>query len=132
LGSDRTRFQADFQSSDPVEHGYAGSAKYAAMFDSPDAMISPPRITCSTFMQQFPVDGDRVAAAIVTFSPISTGGRHCFGSDGMASEARSGREGVSAGTAPRSSEAATQSPAHNLAPLTVPTSMQPIGSFGFA
>jgi len=139
LGSDSSRFQADFQSSDPVEHGYAGSAKYAAMFDSPDAMISPPRITChapsvhcSTFMQQFPVDGDRMAAAIVTFSPISTGGHHCFGSGGRASEARSGREGVSTGTAPRSSEAATQSPAHNFAPLTAPTSLQPIGSFGFA
>ena len=60
------------------------------------------------------------------------GRHHCFGSGGRASEARSGREGASTGTAPRSSEAATQSPAHNLAPLTAPTSLQPIGSFGFA
>src|SRR5262249_10086799 len=53
-------------------------------------------------------------------------------SGGMASEARSGKEGVSAGTASCSSEAATQFPAHNLVLLTVPTSLQPIGSFGFA
>src|SRR6516164_6246001 len=45
-----------------------------------------------------------------------SGGHHCFGSDGMASEARSGTEVVSTGTAPRSSEAAAQSPALNLAP----------------
>src|SRR5260370_6769504 len=32
--------------------------------------------------------------------------------------------------APLSSDA-TQSPAHSLVPLTVPTSLQPIGSFGF-
>jgi len=38
LVSDSSRFQADFQSSDPVEHGYAGSAKYTATFDSPDAI----------------------------------------------------------------------------------------------
>jgi len=49
----------------------------------------------------------------------------------MASEARSGKEGVSAVTAPCSSEAATQSPAHNLVLLTVPTSLQPIGAAGF-
>src|ERR1700682_5790508 len=35
-----------------------------------------------------------------------------------------------AGVAPLSSDA-TQSPAHSLVPLTVPTSLQPIGSFGF-
>src|SRR5215472_9166061 len=59
-------------------------------------------------------------------------GHHCLGSGGTASEARSAKEGVSAVTAPCSSEAATQFPAHNLVLLTVPTSLQPIGSFGFA
>src|ERR1700746_2653410 len=67
-----------------------------------------------------------------TPATLDQAGNHCFGSGGRASEARSGRVGVSAGTAPRSSEAATQSPAHNFAPLTTPTSLQPIGSFGFA
>jgi hypothetical protein len=68
------------------------------------------------------------------FTAISTmaSKHHCLGSGGMASEARSGKEGVSAVTAPCSSEAATQSPAHNFVLLTVPTSLQPIGSFGFA
>ena len=59
-------------------------------------------------------------------------GHHCFRSGETASETRSCKEGVSAGTASCSSEAATQFPAHNLVLLTVPTSLQPIGSFGFA
>src|SRR5467141_2503712 len=49
----------------------------------------------------------------------------------MASFARSGKDSVSvAGVAPLNSDA-TQLPAHSLVPLTVPTSLQPIGSFGF-
>jgi hypothetical protein len=38
----------------------------------------------------------------------------------------------SAGVAPLSSDAPTQSPAQILVPLTVPTSLQPIGVLGFA
>ena len=38
---------------------------------------------------------------------------------------------VSAGSAPRSPDA-TQSPAHSLVPLTVPTNLQSSGAFGFA
>src|ERR1700720_638797 len=52
---------------------------------------------------------------------------YCFSPGG----ACSGKDSVSgAGLAPLSSDA-TQSPAHSLVPLTVPTSLQPIGSFGF-
>ncbi|MCK1409409.1 transposase [Bradyrhizobium sp. 76] len=39
---------------------------------------------------------------------------------------------VSAAGAPLSSAASVQSPAHSLIPLTVPTSLQPIGAFGTA
>jgi len=54
-----------------------------------------------------------------------------FWPDGMTPVARSGKDSVSvAGVVPLSSDP-TQSPAHSLVPLTVPTSLQPIGSFGF-
>jgi hypothetical protein len=43
-----------------------------------------------------------------------------------------GDETSSAGVAPRSSDAPTQSPAQILVPLTVPTSLQPIGALGAA
>src|SRR5713226_1656421 len=39
--------------------------------------------------------------------------------------------GSSAGVAPRSSAAGAQSPAQSLVPLTVPTSLQSIGTCGF-
>src|SRR5258708_35263937 len=52
---------------------------------------------------------------------------YCFSPGG----ACSGKDSVSvAGVAPLSPDA-TQSPAHSLVPFTVPTSLQPIGSFGF-
>ena len=52
---------------------------------------------------------------------------YCFSPGG----AYSGKDSVSvAGVAPLSSDA-TQSPAHSLVPLTVPTSLQPVCSFGF-
>jgi hypothetical protein len=41
-------------------------------------------------------------------------------------------EGSSAGVVLLSSEAPAQSPAQILVPLTVPTSLQPIGVFAFA
>src|ERR1700704_876772 len=52
---------------------------------------------------------------------------YCFSPGG----ACSGKDSVCvAGVAPLSPDA-TQSPAHSLVPFTVPTSLQPIGSFGF-
>ncbi len=50
---------------------------------------------------------------------------------GFASEGCAGAEGSTAGVLPRSSDAGAQSPAHSLVPLTVPTSLQPIGATGF-
>jgi hypothetical protein len=75
--------------------------------------------------------------AIVGGAPASAarrlGGPYCFWPGGMASFVRSGGEGASsAGAEPLSSDAAVQSPAQILVPLTVPTSLQPVGSFGFA
>src|ERR1700680_2116349 len=56
---------------------------------------------------------------------------YCFCPGGITSIARSGKDLVSsAGAAPLSSDP-TQSPAHSFVPLTVPTSLQPVGSFGF-
>jgi hypothetical protein len=43
-----------------------------------------------------------------------------------------GGDASSAGVEPLSSDAPTQSPAQILVPLTVPTSLQPIGVLGFA
>ena len=52
---------------------------------------------------------------------------------GVSAGATAGRdESSSAGVAPLSSDAPTQSPAQILVPLTVPTSLQPIGVPGFA
>jgi len=52
---------------------------------------------------------------------------YCFSPGG----AGSGKDSVCvAGVAPLSPDA-TQSPAHSLVPFTVPTSLQPVGSFGF-
>ena len=52
---------------------------------------------------------------------------YCFSPGG----ACSGKDSVCvAGVAPLSPDA-TQSPAHSLVPFTVPTSLQPVGSFGF-
>ena len=54
---------------------------------------------------------------------------YCFRSGGIAPG--SGKDCVSvAGVVPLSSDP-VQWPAHSLVPLTVPTSLQPIGSFGF-
>jgi len=53
---------------------------------------------------------------------------YCFSPGGGASGARSGNVCVSVGTAPLTSDA-TQSPAQSLVPLTLPTSLQPIGAF---
>ena len=53
---------------------------------------------------------------------------YCFSEGATAG----GDEGSSAGVAPLSSDAPTQSPAQILVPLTVPTSLQPIGVLGFA
>src|ERR1700730_9898645 len=53
---------------------------------------------------------------------------YCFSAGGFASGVGGG---PAVGAVPRSPDAAAQSPAHSLVPLTVPTSLQPIGSFGF-
>ena len=57
---------------------------------------------------------------------------YCFSAGGFASGVGAGASGSGVGVAPRSSGAATQSPAQILVPLTVPTSLQPIGATGFA
>jgi hypothetical protein len=55
---------------------------------------------------------------------------YCFGMDGLASVSGGGGGAWGAvsveGAAPRSSDAAAQSPAQSLVPLTVPTSLQPV------
>jgi hypothetical protein len=57
---------------------------------------------------------------------------YCLGVGGFASGADAGATGSGLGVVPRSSEAAAQSPAQSLVPLTVPTSLQPSGANGFA
>jgi hypothetical protein len=56
---------------------------------------------------------------------------YCFSAGGFASGVGAGASGSGVGVAPRSSGAATQSPAHSFVPLTVPTSLQPIAARGF-
>src|ERR1700730_13464846 len=58
---------------------------------------------------------------------------YCLSAGGFASGAGGGdgSAGSAEGVAPRSSGAAAQSPAQSLVPLTVPTSLQPIGADGF-
>jgi hypothetical protein len=54
---------------------------------------------------------------------------YCFG---FASGDGVGAAGSVVGVVPRSSDAAAHSPAQSLVPLTVPTSLQPIGACGFS
>src|SRR5882724_10241892 len=69
----------------------------------------------------------RLLSQTRAISPFLQPQLYCFSPGG----ACSGKDSVSvAGVAPLSSDA-TQSPAHSLVPLTVPTSLQPVGSFGF-
>src|SRR2546430_15313587 len=56
---------------------------------------------------------------------------YCLAAGGLDSGGGAGSAGSAAGAAPRSSGAAAQSPAPSLVPLTVPTSLQPIGADGF-
>jgi hypothetical protein len=56
---------------------------------------------------------------------------YCLAAGGLDSGGGAGSAGSAAGAAPRSSGAAAQSPAQSLVPLTVPTSLQPIGAGGF-
>jgi hypothetical protein len=56
---------------------------------------------------------------------------YCFAAGGFASGTGAGAAGSSVGVVPRSSDAAAQSPAQSLVPLTVPTNLQPCGAFGF-
>ena len=67
----------------------------------------------------------RASAGLSTKRP-----NYSLGAGGFASGAGAGATG-SAGV-PRSSDGAAQSPAQSLVPLTVPTSLQPIGVDGFA
>jgi hypothetical protein len=55
---------------------------------------------------------------------------YCFSAGGFASGIGAGASGSDVGVAPRSSGAATQSPAQILVPLTDPNSLQPIGADG--
>src|SRR3979490_870632 len=55
---------------------------------------------------------------------------YSLGAGGFASGAGAGAAGSA--VVPRSSDGAAQSPAQSLVPLTVPTSLQPIGATGFA
>jgi hypothetical protein len=74
----------------------------------------------------------------LAFSPISTSRRaafYSFAPGGIAPVAGAGSDGgvvSAAGAAPLSSAAFVQSPAQSLVPLTVPTSLQPIGACGLA
>src|SRR5260370_40661093 len=77
---------------------------------------------------------------IINFSPAAPIARvscpsrvvSLFLPGGITPVARSGRDWVSvADVVPLSSEPPTQSPAHSFVPLTVPTSLHPVGSFGF-
>src|SRR5258708_3081242 len=54
---------------------------------------------------------------------------YSLGAGGFASGAGAGATGSA--VVPRSSDGAAQSPAQSLVPLTVPTSLQPIGADGF-
>src|SRR6266481_4426090 len=54
---------------------------------------------------------------------------YSLGAGGFASGAGAGAAGSA--VVPRSSDGAAQSPAQSLVPLTVPTSLQPIGADGF-
>jgi hypothetical protein len=56
---------------------------------------------------------------------------YSFCPGGIIAPARSVSDGVSVTDAAPLSSDPTQSPAHSLVPLTVPTSLQPIGSLGF-
>jgi hypothetical protein len=63
---------------------------------------------------------------------VSLAQAYCFWPGGITPVARSGKDCVSVALAePLSSADPVQSPAHSLVPLTIPTSLQPIGSFGF-
>ena len=55
-----------------------------------------------------------------------------FSAGGFASGVGARAVGSAGDVVPRSSDAAAQSPAQSLVPLTVPTSLQPIGAGGFA
>ena len=57
--------------------------------------------------------------------------RYCFTAGGFASGAGAGAAVSGERVVPRSSDASAQSPAQSLVPLTVPTSLQPIGTCGF-
>ena len=69
------------------------------------------------------VRGDRIAAVLLRCT-------YCFSAGAFASGVGAGASGSGVGVAPRSSGAATQSPAQILVPLTDPNSLQPIGADG--
>jgi hypothetical protein len=57
---------------------------------------------------------------------------YCFSAGGFASGVGAGGAGSAVGAVPRSPDAAAQSPAQILVPLTDPNSLHPIGADGFA
>ena len=64
------------------------------------------------------------------WQPAASIAIYCLPAGGFASGV--GAAGSAEGVAPRSSGAVTQSPDQILVPLTVPTSLQPVGAEGFA
>ena len=68
----------------------------------------------------------KAVSSAFAFSPA-----YCFGSDVIAPAACAGDgAGVGGSMAALLGSDCVQSPAHSLVPLTVPTSLQPIGAFG--
>jgi hypothetical protein len=67
---------------------------------------------------------------VARIAPLQVRPNYSLGAGGFASGADAGATGSA--VVPRSSDGAAQSPAQSLVPLTVPTSLQPIGADGFA
>jgi hypothetical protein len=75
-----------------------------------------------------------VVEATATYARVKADARllvpYCLAAGGLGSGGGAGSAGSAVGAAPRSSGAAAQSPAQILVPLTIPTSLQPIGASG--
>jgi len=85
------------------------------------------RSLCTGIQPQPAVDGNGERAKAAR-EGLAT---YCFSAGGFASGGGPGASGSGVRVVPRSSGPAAQSPAQSLVPLTVPTSLQPIGAGGF-